>query len=145
MHLCDRDLAKVAPAQGVLEVVVPFLEHPLFGCFTRPAVDLCGAVVLVLIHCFGGPEVVARGEQGTGTAKNDHSAVVIFFGQREGLVEFNKKSAVLSVPGVGAVEEDSDDLAAVVLFILQELEIGHRQLSSLGRNCDRRRGRTPPY
>ena len=39
VHLRDRDLAQVAPALGVLEEVVPLLEHPVLGALAGTAVD----------------------------------------------------------------------------------------------------------
>ena len=58
LHLRDGDLSQVAPTQRVLEVVVPFLQHALFGSLTSPAIDLGRAMVLVFIHRFRTPEVV---------------------------------------------------------------------------------------
>jgi MFS family permease len=56
LHLGDGDLAQVAPAEGVLEEVVPLLQHPVFGPFSFPAVDGDGRMLvragLVLLSRF---------------------------------------------------------------------------------------------
>jgi MFS family permease len=56
LDLGDGDLAQVAPAQGVLEEVMPLLQHPALGPFSLPAVDGDGRVLvragLVLLSRF---------------------------------------------------------------------------------------------
>ena len=46
LHLGDGDLAEVAPPAGVVEEVVPFLQHPLFGAEPGAAVDPPGGVLI---------------------------------------------------------------------------------------------------
>src|SRR5437867_2730168 len=80
VRLADGDLAQVAPAAGVLEEVVPLLEHQPFG-----ALPVCPGVghrrVLVgagheLFHRCLRPEVVAGGEHRARPAE-DHDAHVV--------------------------------------------------------------------
>ena len=129
VHLGDGDLAQVPPAQGVLEVVVPLLEHEGLGPFAGGAID-GGRAVLVgtgpvfslgLLRTY----VVSRGEHRAHPTEDHHPYLVVLFGPHEGVVEVDQKPTVLGVAGLGPVEEDPHDLATVELLVGDELVVGH--------------------
>jgi hypothetical protein len=136
LHLGDGDLAEVAPAAGVLEVVVPLLEHPGLGPLAGGPVDLRGGVGAVLLPGLLRAHVVPGREERPGAAEDHDPAGVVGLRAHEGIVELDEQPAVLGVAGFGAVEEDPHDGAVVVGLVLQELVVGHR-LPHTVRRCAR--------
>ena len=65
------------------------------------------------------------GEDRAAAAEDHDPAAVVGLGAHERVVQLDEQAAVLSVPCLGAIEEDPDDGAIVVGLVLQELVVGH--------------------
>ena len=96
VHLGDGDLAQVAPPPGVLEEVVPLLEHPVLGALAGAAVDrrtsgagsgpgVRSSIDVLRAH------VVAGGEHRPDAAEDHDPDVVVGLGAEEGVVELDSR------------------------------------------------------
>ena len=137
-------LRQVPPAQGVLEVVVPLLEHEPLGAEARAAVDglLVGCEVrssTATADPMSWPDEKSGPTPPRITTRTSSS----FSAGAEGVVELDEQAPVLRVAGVGPVQEDADDPALVVLLVLQEIVVRHGPVPLFVGVVDPRRGRTP--
>jgi hypothetical protein len=130
LHLRNRDLAQIPPAQRVLEEVVPFLDHQaLDAAGAGASVDLSAGVLIRprphLLHADLRPGVVARRERGSQPTEDHHAHRVVFLGSTEGVTELDQEASVLSVAGVRSVQHDPRDRA------LFETLVGHEAITGV--------------
>ena len=131
MDLGDRDFAQVAPPKGVLEEVVPLLQHQVFAADAGAAVDRPGRVGVgsaVLLHCDLRAHVVPRREHLSVAAEDDDADGVVRFGTTERVVELDEHPAVLCVPRVRSVQHDPRDAVVRGRFVGDELIVAHGSL-----------------